>query len=365
MNSLYFKYIFTKFSQSLLNTFISLLLVVFVAETALCFPFSSTKTLLLHLTAIFFKRLDLLAPLTFLISIITTISSMHKANELIAFEVSGISKSKIVTPFFLLSLAACLTLYCCHQFIIPKTSSWLIDEQKHFVKVKNPENFEVRILCDGSRIIYTPQQNSLTDLYWIQSHKEIWHFEKVSFEEEFPIGIHVDKMQKNALGQFTKTASYHKYSLPAAFLKAKPKIEKRGSLSIFTLFFLLTKHVFSLTSDKGYIYSLLCYKMITPWFSTMIVTALLPILLPYRKRIKTTNLYLIGTLCFFLFHTLIKASIILAEHYVVSPLLTIILLPLLLQSMLSFRLWQMVKSKPNTQTQKSLLRFSVSSSSSS
>ncbi len=335
---IYFRYICQRFCKNILLTLTILSGSLFLIEFAFHFPFKSNQIMLHHLVATFFKWWEIFLPLSFLISLIKTLSSMQKANEVIMLEVSGISKAKISAPLFFISLVACMSTYFCHQYILPRTSPWLLEELKLSQKISTPSKYEVRFLSDGSRIIYIPFHEQLINLYWIKSHNEIWHCEQISFEGESPIGMFVDKMQKNPAGQFLKTASYHKFALPPSFLKAKPKVERSSCPSIGTLFNLLTEHTLSLTSDKGYVYSLLCYKMINPWFPTMVVTGFLPFLLPFQKRRRTTNLYLIGTLCFFLFHTLIKACIILAEHYVVSPLLTIILLPLLLQGVLSFRL---------------------------
>ena len=342
---IYFRYIATRFCKNILLTLVIFSLVSSIAELTFHFPFKSNQIMLLHLMAIFFKRLELILPLSFLVSIIKTLSSMQKHSELILLEVSGFSRSKLSAPFFIVALFACLGTYLCHQYILPKTSPWMLNELK--LGRKNASGpYEVRFLSDGSRIIYTPSHDQLVNLYWIKSHQEIWHCEQIIFERELPIGMYVDKMQKNATGQFLKTASYHKYTLPNSFLKARPKVERIHCLSIATLFALMTEHTLSLTSDIGYVYSLLCYKMINPLFPTMVITGFLPLLLPFKKRIKTINYYLIGTLCFFLFHTFVKSCIILAEHYVVSPLLTIIFLPLLLQSVLSFRLWSTITKPP-------------------
>ncbi len=342
---IYFKYISFQFCKNILLTLTIFTLGLCIAELAFHLPFKSNQMMLLHLTAVFFKRLEILLPLSFLIGIINTLSSMQKQNQVILLEVSGFSKSKISTPFFLISLVACLGTYLCNQYILPKTSPWLLEELKLGHKTADSDDYEVRFLPDGSRIIYTPFHEQLINLYWIRSHDEIWHCEQITFEGEVPVGMYVDKIQKNSAGQFLKTTSFHRYALPNSFLKSKPKVERSGCPSISTLFTLMTEHTLSLISDKGYVYSLLCYKMINPWFPTMVVTGFLPFLLPFRKHLKTINLYLIGTLSLFLFHTLVKACIILAEHYVVSPLLTIIFMPLLLQSVLSLRLWSTLATR--------------------
>ncbi len=357
---IYFSYIAKRFLKTLIITLCVLFVVVFLIEIAVYFPFKSSQDMFMHLTGVFFKRLELLTPLSFLISTINVLAVLQKNNELLAMQVSGISKSKITAPFFAVSLIISALLYLNYQLVLPVTSPWLLEEQKRStVKSSSSDEYQIRFLSDGSRIIYTVSNLQLNDLFWVKSHNEIWHCEQIIFEDQLPIGMYVDKLEKPPHGQFKKTASFHKYALPSTFLKAKPKVEKKNALSIGTLISLMTKHSLSITSDKGFVYSLLCYKMINPWFPTMVVTAIIPYLLTYRRRIKTSNIYLLGTLAFFLFHTLVKACIILAEHYVVSPLFTIIFLPLLLQGMLSFKLWRSIVPKPQLQAKESLKKASL------
>lgn len=343
---LYFRYLAERLTKNVIACLLMITLIIILGEMAVHFPFHSKQLLFSHLLAIFFKRLELLLPLCFLIATTTTLGSMQKGGEIMAFEVSGISKNQLCLPFFTVSLIACLLIYLNHQFILPRTTPWLLQERKERALEGASSSFEVRFLDDGSRIVYTKNQEKLCDLYWIKNHGEIWHCHHLSFKSDRPIGHYVDHLQKNEHGEFQKIASYHTFALPPSFAKAKPKVENKGSLSIGTLFSLMTQRNFSLASDRGFVHSLFCYKMMSPWLSPMVVTAILPYLLPYRKRRKLTHLYLFGTLSFFLFHTLIKASIILAEHYVVSPILTIILLPLLLQSVLWFVLWKTITQRP-------------------
>lgn len=347
---LYFKFLFLRFARTILLIFFSIFTMLLISELAFHFPFKNNQLMLFHLMAVFFKRLDLLFPISFLIGSIYLFCSLHKHNEITALNTSGISQAKIISPLFILSIISASLLYLNHQFILPSTNPWLLDEIKSKKESITSSEYEVRFLDDGSRIIYTISDMKLKDLFWIKSQSEIWHCEHIMFEEELPVGVYVDKMEKNDRHQFEKTGSYQKYALPNSFLSAKPKVEQKHELSITTLFKLLTRPNLSIAADKGYIYSLFCYKIINPLFSLLVITAIIPYILPYKRRYKQLNLYSISIVSFFVFHTLIKSCIILAEHYVISPLLTIILVPLLIQGVLSYRLWKIISARPLLQT---------------
>lgn len=347
---IYFRYIITRFIRTALLIFLTFFTTILLVELTVHFPFQSIKTMMLHITAVFFKRLDLLMPLSYLFTTIQLIGTMHRHNEINALNTSGISMKDIISPLYLVAFITAGVLTLNHQFIVPRTNPWLLDEIRSQKNAKHNTEYEVRFLDDGSRIIFSKGKTQLEDLYWIRSHKEIWHCTEVSFEDQLPVGFYVDKLHKNEKHEFVKASSFHRYTLPESFLSAKPLVEQKNELSISTLFKLLTKHNLAITADKGFIYSLFCYKLITPFFPILVLTGIIPFVLPYKRRIKQMNLYTIGTVMFLVFHTVIKSCIILAEHYVASPLLTIILIPLLIQAVLSYNLWKTLSPPPILET---------------
>ena len=350
---LYFRYILSRFFKTSMLLFITLLTTTLLIELSIQFSSRFTELLFFHMVAIFFKRLDLLLPLSYLFATVNLFGNLHKHNEINAMNTSGISMRNIIAPLYLTALLTAGFLTINHQFILPRTNQWLIDE----IKLQNEKNqnseYEVRFLNDGSRIIYTKGISQLDDLFWIKSHKEIWHCAEVSFEDRLPVGFYVDKFIKNEKHEFVKSASYHRYTLPEAFISAKPMVHQKNELSISTLFKLLTAHNLAISADRGYIYSLFCYKLVNPFFTFLVITGMIPFVLPYKRRYKQMNLYTIGTVAFFVFHSLIKSCIILAEHYVTSPLGTIILVPILIQTVLSYNLWKTLVPKSVSAIKKS------------
>ncbi|MEX0962251.1 MAG: LptF/LptG family permease [Simkaniaceae bacterium] len=267
---------------------------------------------------LFSKELHILLPFALLIALLKSLSRLNINRELTALLSSGISIRRLLLPFFYLSALLSLLLILNYQCIHPKAFQYFESFQKlgstpsH--KKKNQKG-EVRSIAleDLSHLLFFDRKTPIqTDVYWVKSVNEIWHFSSVDLEKQ--LGYYGDSLVRNREGVFEKIDSQNQVSLPKISKKSLSE-EKTSSNTAF-----------------------LTYKITSLLFPFIVLMGVLPSLIVYRRQFRLFFLYALSIFGFIAFFTIMENSIILAESGRISPFWAISFFPLLLLTYLSMRL---------------------------
>lgn len=195
-------------------------------------------------------------------------------------------------------------------------------------------------LLDHSKIVYHQRRDRpIEDLFWIKSNDEIWHFKKVDFKEN--LGYYGDRLLRNKEGFFEKSSSHPLYALPEIALSKKqaeafrPDFSHRAISSLFQdlnnpLPFFAEAHLTILTQ--------IFYKLSAMLAPFLVLSAIIPSTVTYRRHIPHFLLYAIALFGFILYFVIMNCSVIVGESGRLAPWAAVLLGPLILQTVFLLRL---------------------------
>jgi lipopolysaccharide export system permease protein len=282
----------------------------------------------------FIKRANLLIPLSLLVSTLKVLFALNTHGELIALQASGLSRKKLLRPFFCIGLAAALFNLASSEFLLPFSLNFLDkfrqEHFKHYDHGKRKEPIHVIRMKDGSKIIYqiADRENSLfQDVFWVQSAYEIWRMQSLTSDPKNPVGFYVDHLQRNDEGNFEKTESFEQYHFakfrwqPDPTGKGYTPLENRRLSELLRM--LLQKSKVT-AYEYPQVLTHFLFKAATPFLSLVVVIAGAPFCLQHSRNPPLFLTYALALFCFIAFFALMDAAVILGENLVVSPYLAIL-----------------------------------------
>lgn len=336
MNLIYFKFIFKRLLLLFSCIFLFLTSSYFCLELLTFSSFPPVKRLFFHFLSLILFKADFFINLSFLLATTYTLQTLKQQGELIALQTAGISKFRLSAPFYTLAAILLLFSYWNTEAGIAKAVSWKIQSTRKNKRFKK-EPIVVKTLENGQKIIYQIENSAVFDLYWIISEKEIIHCKSVSETNHLLTGHFADKLEMNPLGRFEKANSFQSLPLPFVLDDLKERFVPPEKCSLSTIYSILTTESLTLSTDYAKYLSSFVYKLIHPWFPFIFATGLLAFIIPSQR--KTTYLsFVIGIFSFLLFYSIIKTFMILSENYLVSPWLSVFLIPIAIQGGFTYRL---------------------------
>lgn len=336
MNRIYFRFIFSKLFLLFIFVFFSLNAGYFCLELLTFSSLPKINRLFLHFLSLVFFKADFFINLSFLLATIHTLLSLKQHGELIALQTAGISKLRLSSPFFTLGVILLLFSYWNAEVGITKAVSWKIQSNRKKQTLQK-EPIVVKTLENGQKIIYQTDHSAIFDLFWIVSKQEIIHCKTVSENNGLLTGRFVDKLEINPLGRFEKADSFESLTLPFVLADAKQRFIPPEKCSLSTVYSILTTESLSISTDYAKYLSSFVYKLIHPWFPFVFATALLAFIISSSRK-STYLFYAGGIFAFLLFYSMMKTFMILGENYLVSPWLTVFLIPILFQGGFTYKL---------------------------
>lgn len=280
----------------------------------------------IYYLAQFSTYLDLFTLLCFLLTLQSVLTQIGEKGELLAFQVGGLSKQKLLSPLFGFALLLTLALYANQEWVIPKTKAQsALFKEFYQPKKANKKSLSALVLPDGSKLIYRTRQlnpDILFDVFWVLNETDLWHIKELRLPDQ---AHHVDIFTRDKENRLIKKKSVaHKkienLSLNTTFLqKLLIPIQSRPLSHLF-------EQKKELPSQKAKISAHLCYKMTLPLL-------LLPLLFgisaqsmqPFRGRSSVFFRVTTSLFAFFLFLALFNGQLLLAEHGILSPLIALVL----------------------------------------
>lgn len=264
---------------------------------------------------LFSQHWELFASLSFLLSSLKLLLDLSSHLELVALQMAGLSRKKLLTPLFAFAAFLCFSCYCNSQWLSPGTQS-LSKEKK-----KNVYN----IALDDSELIYQrfdKTRKELFDVFWVQNADDVWHMKYLNISSRPVQGRFVDHFIRNSQGQFERyqTFAFREFAhLPwddEVKLQRFIPFENRPLSTLFQQSSAVTAHRDSALSH-------LYYKCAMPFLPFLILLFISPIAMRF-SRTRPTFLILSGILFAYIgFITFMDAMLILGENRVLPPSLAI------------------------------------------
>jgi lipopolysaccharide export system permease protein len=282
----------------------------------------------------FIKRLDLLLPLSLLLTTINIITSMNQNRELLALQTSGLSLQSILRPFVISGFILCFVIGANFQFLLPKAQKYIdkFDKAHQTQLDSEPQIRSVNLHSGGKLLFSSYKKGCLEDVYWIQSPKEIWHFKKIEETQEGKIiGYFVDHIVRDDHdegSEFVKKDSFEKIDMP--FLTPpiyENSIDEQQPFENFSISSLISKLLKTQGPQSRYfcqISSQLYYKLAMPWFGIILVLGIIPFCTKFNRSNKNLIIYTWGLVGFITFFTIMDTAVILGENNIVSPIVAVL-----------------------------------------
>ena len=281
----------------------------------------------------FIKRGFLLLPLSLLISTIKVLCTMNASRELVALQASGVKLKSLLSPFFLLGTICCVFNWVSSQTLLPHalTSLDRFDDISHYNGREKKEPFHVLHLKDESKLIYEThdtQTNTFCDVYWVKSFNEIWRIKTLTADPKKPIAELADHLVRGKDGTLTKVESYEKCIING--IKWQTGLNRKGiipieSRKVSDLFKVLAHKNEISKKQASEVLTTLCYKLIMPLLSLLVLIAIAPFCIRYTRNTPTFYIYAGGLFGFITFFLLMDSFVILGSHNTLKPMIAILL----------------------------------------
>ncbi len=278
------------------------------------------------------KRLDFLLPMALLLSTIKVLTTLSVRNEWIVLQASGLSTRKMLRPFMAVACACSILTYLNFEYFLPSALRH-IDEFRisHFHSSRITQRRELIHLIplkDNTKLLYQSfdkEKNVLFDVLWIKSLDDIWRIKYLNADPANPTAEYVDHIVRNSAGFFEKKQSHPKLFL--ADLKWHPRMARQGLIpfdqrSLSDLYRMHYKMQAS-PYEVPKIGTALSFKMAIPLMSPLLVIALAPFCLIYRRQRQFFLLYALGLFGLFAFYMMLDSLTILSDNGVIKPALAV------------------------------------------
>jgi lipopolysaccharide export LptBFGC system permease protein LptF len=268
----------------------------------------------------FASLLDLFLTLTFLLASMRVLFDLNSHRELVALHMAGISKKRILVPFF--AIAACLSLvsYINSQCFATNageiTANFKIAHKSKEKQTTPREKLFTISLEDESEIIYhrfNKEKKELQDVFWVCAPDDIWHMKTLHIDTMD--AEYVNHLTRNQAKQFEKTKSFarrHFEEIPWDHNTILNRFINYECRSISTLFL----QALSAPADSRVILSHLYYKLLAPLIPFFALVAIAPFALNYTRNRQTFLLTVLFIFSFIALKIIMDGMLILGENQV-------------------------------------------------
>ncbi|MES2273323.1 MAG: LptF/LptG family permease [Chlamydiota bacterium] len=287
----------------------------------------------------FTMYLDLFLPLTFLLASTRVLFDLNCHGELTALYMGGLSKKRLLSPFFLFAAFLATLCYINSQWLAPHLQSSQETFRENCAKKKKKIKRVYSLsLIDESELVYQrfeASKKELFDVFWIRSESDVWHMKYLKVESKPLEGRFVDHLTRNQSLQFEKSESFDTRQMPeiqwndqAIFHKMTPPANR----SISNLF----KQAFISSSNRNVIFSYLHYKLAMPLLSLLVIFSISPLCIRFSRNHPVFLITALSLFALLGLKTILEGMLILSENQVL-PAYIALWSPLILAFGLSAR----------------------------
>lgn len=326
-----FRTFFARFSVLIILFFLFHILLDFAINVKMNFSSSNSIQQIFHYYLFeILQKLEILIPLSFVLSLVQTLFYLNSGFELIAFQVCGLSKQKLLKPIAQFSWFLTLLLFFNSQVLLPKTqpkAQAIKNQNKTMIQGNRKENLFHKSLSDHSILIYSkfdPIEENFHDVYWMKSENIFWHFAKLEAKEGTMLGYLADEFQRSKEGGIRLIQSITEISLFEMDLIEHEEKKDPPSLEFLSFTQLLLKQLNSFEKRAlifNQIQSRFWHKMALPFFPPLLFYLFSIPCAKFSRYKKSTKMLGIAALTFVTFFTLLNALSILSEHHILPAYL--------------------------------------------
>ncbi len=269
-------------------------------------------------------HLDLFFSLSLLLSSLKVLGDLNQHHELLALQMAGLSKKRLLIPFYALAALLSALSYANSQWFAPHAQDAIEDFQRAHAKKKKPivrEHVHSITLDDHSELVYQSiEGKNLSDVFWIRGSDDIWHIKRLELGE-VPCGYFVDHLVREKDKQFQKLSSFDQHPFPQISWPEETSLDRFIPFENRPLS-LLVRQAISRSADRPKIFAHLNYKLALPCLPFIILFAIAPLSMRFSRQKPHFLLAACSLFCFISLMTLLEGLLILGENQVLPAALT-------------------------------------------
>lgn len=285
-----------------------------------------------YYAADFSKRMEVLVPFALLISSLRVFSVLNIHRELVALLACGLSKQKLLKPFFFVGMLFVALAYVNTEFFMPSAnqaiktihSEYQIQKDKH---KKQPKASHF-VLKDGTTILYH-QYNEIShrlyDVYWVENADHLWQMKELNLESSPPEGVDVNLMERTD-GHLVITKAFENRRFDEIVFNKRKLYETLSSPDELSLTQLWEKMdtVDANSSEKNSELVTAFYrKMVFPWFSLLALLGPAPFCMRFSRTLPIFMIFALSIFALVAFYLVMDASSVLGKRQLIAPFLAV------------------------------------------
>ena len=270
--------------------------------------------------------LDLFLTLGFLLSTMRILHDLNSNREILALQMTGLSKRKLLTPFFYFATFLSILAYANTEWLSPdaqdNVSTFKLAHKTKKHKSDDPHIYTVS-LDDESELIYqhfNRKKNELFDVFWVRNPSDIWHMKTLNIHSLK--GSYVNHLvRKNK--KFDSEMSYIEKKFTDLPWKDERLLNKVAPFEFRPISTLLAQAFITDTSEKRIIFSHLFYKLLVPRMPFLVIFAVSPPTLSYSRNFPYFLVVAYSIFGFVSLKVVLDGMLILGENQVLPSYLAI------------------------------------------
>lgn len=271
--------------------------------------------------------LDLFVTLGFLLSMLRVLHDLNSNREILALQMTGLSKRKILIPFFVFAGSLSLVCYANIQWLCPLSQD-NVSTFKHAHKTKIHKSSENRLftvsLDDESELIYQHFDRSKKELFgvfWVRSPSDIWHMKTLNISSLKGTFVnHLVRINRKLENEMSAPVMEFT-DLPwndGAILNKVVSFQCRPISTLFEQAF------FTDSAEKRIIFSHLYYKLIVPLIPFLVLFSVSPSILSYSRNSPYFLVVAYSIFGFVSLKVILDGMLILGENQVIPSYVAIL-----------------------------------------
>lgn len=271
----------------------------------------------------FSNYLHFFFPLSFLLASIQVLLDLNAHNELVALQMGGFSRRRLLSPFFRLASCLFLLLLINHEWVAPKALTSAREYEKAYARHKKRpfrEHLYNLTLEDGSEIIFQQfdeAKTELFDVFWLVDESTIWYMKFLQLDP--PKGRFVDRFELKE-SKWSKTARFQELDFPQMIIDQQKALQpfvpyERRSLSE------LAKGAFTSIGERQKLLSHLFYKLSSAFLLFISLLAVSPFCFAFSRHRPAFAILACCLFGFLSIMMLLDGLLVLGENQVIPALI--------------------------------------------
>lgn len=329
------RFLYKELLRNFSLTLLSLALLFFVIDYALQAKVLADEPFSLFISYYIAKLssfASILLPFAFLLAALLILADLSSKRQWIALQACRISRLAILRPFFLFAGLITLLLLLNNQYL-------------SHLSLNHPQKPKKSTFFDGSSKVhahrlkaggflffqsYERSKEQLHDIYWLAPDDTLWHMESLDIAKLPAVASHVKKLVRDEKKRYFLQASYEEIVLEDFSLELPEAHDELLDAKEQPLSLLAKKmHLFPQDDQEARIASCFLYKLLTPFLPLLLLFAVAPTTLAYRKNISYFAIFAVWIAFYIIVIALLDAAFFLGESQMINPSLAICL-PLIL-----------------------------------